>query len=88
MSKKKKRYYTRKENYYNTDLTDSRQQFLLIFFDEKSEYQVKEINGFFLEKRWNGTSNRWEVAIYSRESWQKVLDWKSRQKSVGNLFNL
>jgi hypothetical protein len=48
-----------------------RHKFLLTFFDPKEEYQVREVNGYYLTKQWNGNTKRWEVAIYTPESWER-----------------
>jgi len=48
-----------------------RQEFLLTFFDKRPDKREREVNGFFLEKRWSGTTEKWEVAIYTRESWKR-----------------
>lgn len=47
--------------------------FLLTFFNDIKEYQTKEINGYVLVKQYNGTTKRWEVAIYTKESFRKKL---------------
>ena len=46
------------------------QEFLLTFFDEEPKYQTKEVNGFVLVKCFNGDSKRWQVAIYTKESFK------------------
>ena len=50
-----------------------RQNFLLTFFNDIQEYQIKEINGYILVKQYNGATKRWEVAIYTEESFGKKL---------------
>ena len=40
-------------NTMGKEQTESRRQFLLTFFD-KEGYEEKEVNGFFLVKKWNG----------------------------------
>lgn len=52
-------------------LIKQRQDFLLTFFDEDEGNTHKEINGFVLEKMWNGVKQCWQVAIYTQESWAK-----------------
>jgi len=50
-----------------------RHNFLLTFFNDIQEYQTKEINGYILVKQYNGGTKRWEVAIYTKESFGKKL---------------
>ena len=66
------------------ELNQRRHEFLLTFFEEQSGHSIKDINGFVLEKRWNGSLNRWEVAIYTPESWKKVEEWNNEQKLFKN----
>lgn len=44
------------------------QEFLLTFFDEEPNYRIKEVNGFTLVKSFNGNSKKWQVSIFSKES--------------------
>jgi hypothetical protein len=53
-----------------------RHSFLLTFFEKIEGYKVKEVNGFVLVKQWNGANSHWEVAIHTKESWEKVKEWK------------
>jgi hypothetical protein len=54
----------------------TRHEFLLTFFSPDPHYEVKEINGFVLVKQFNNPN--WEVAIYTKESWERVEAWKSK----------
>ena len=45
--------------------------FLLSFF-EKKEQGVKEINGFVLQQHFDNNINDWIVAIYTKESYEKM----------------
>ena len=60
-----------------------RHEFLLTFFtiskDKEDKYEIKEVNGFFLVKQFNGGSNKWEVAIHTKETLAKVNEWKQEQ---------
>jgi hypothetical protein len=49
-----------------------RHDFLLTFFELPHHYEVKEVNGFILVRQFNGTSNGWEVAIYTKDSWNSI----------------
>lgn len=64
------------------EFNKQRHEFLLTFFEKESGHSNKEINGFILEKRWNGNLNRWEVAIYTPESWKKVEEYNHLQKQL------
>ena len=63
-----------KQNWYNK----IRQMFLLSFFDKENRYEEKEINGFMLIKQFNARQLAWEVAIYTRESYQKKQAHKDK----------
>ncbi len=43
--------------------------FLLSFFD-KEGYEEKEVNGFWLIKSKNGNTGKYQVALYSKESYE------------------
>jgi hypothetical protein len=60
MSSKQKKYYN-----------DVKRSFLLSFFDDTEKYTEQNVNGFWLIKQWNGNDKRWQVAIYSEESYRK-----------------
>lgn len=53
-----------------------RQEFLLTFFDEKPEYQKKEMNGFWLIKHFNSKTENWQVDIFTKESYQNYKNHK------------
>jgi hypothetical protein len=54
----------------------TRHGFLLTFFSSETHYQTKEVNGYILVKQFNKTNGEWEVAIYTKENWRKVEEWK------------
>jgi len=63
------------------ELTKTKREFLLTFFKDKfgdvaPEYDEKEVNGFWLVKSWNGTSNFYQVAIFSKESFKKYKSYR------------
>ena len=45
---------------------------MLSFFDPEPKYQVKEVRGFVLVKYFNNGSNKWEVMVYSKETFGKA----------------
>lgn len=47
------------------------QQFLLSFFNDEPKYQTKKVNGFVLVKRFNKHSSKWQVAIYTPDSFKQ-----------------
>ena len=59
-----------------------RHQFLLTFFDVANCYQEKDVNGFFLIKQFNKLNMVWEVAIYTKESYQKRNAHKNKIKKL------
>ena len=50
------------------------QEFLLTFFSDEPKYQEKEINGFILVKCFNGNNKRWQVAIYTQDSFRNYKE--------------
>jgi len=52
-----------------------RHEFLLTFFDPAPHYAVRELNGYVLVKQLN-QKREWEVAIYTKDNWRKVEEWK------------
>lgn len=52
-----------------------RHDFLLTFFN-KNEYSEKEVNGFWLVKHWNGSSKKWQVAIYPKGHLKRRQDYQ------------
>lgn len=65
---------SQKQHWYNK----IRQQFLLSFFDSRNEYQEKEINGFHLIKQFSKKVMNWEVAIYTKSSYEKKKSHKDQ----------
>jgi hypothetical protein len=60
----------------------TRHSFLLTLFpDHEEKCAVLPMNGFVLVRQWNGGSNRWEVAIHTKDSFKKVEAWKAAQPS-------
>ena len=51
---------------------ENRQNFLLTFFQGEG-YEEKEVNGYWLVKQWNGNTKNWQVAIYTKESFENYL---------------
>jgi hypothetical protein len=68
------------KNQRKANCNRTRHEFLLTFFDLPHRYGYKEINGFILVRQFNSGNNQWEVAIYTKESWKKVKEWKQEQK--------
>lgn len=76
MNENKKKKIEEKKEKDNT-----RRSFLLTFFNQEIEhYEEKEINNYWLIKQWNGDTKRWQVAIYTKESYN---NYKQYQK-LGN----
>lgn len=57
-----------------------RHEFLLTFFEKPHKYEFKEVNGFILVRQFNKGSDNWEVAVYLKDTWEKVLKWKQEYK--------
>jgi len=60
-----------------------RQQFLLSFFENEPKYQEQNINGFWLIKQFNGNTEKWQVGIYTEDTFKRYKEWSNRQ---GNLL--
>jgi len=56
------------------------QKFLNGFFDNEKGHEIKEINGFILEKQIHGVTGKPIVAVYTKESWAR--------KEIGRQFSL
>lgn len=53
---------------------DHQQSSLLTIF-EGDYYQEKQVGDKWLVKMWNGTTNKWQVAIYSELSFRRYKNW-------------
>lgn len=51
-------------------LNEVRISFLKSFFEKDEGYEIKEVNGFWLVKYWDGNFKRWWVAVYTKESYE------------------
>ncbi len=60
-----------------------RQDFLLTFF-EQDIYQEKEVNGFWLIKQWNSDAQKWQVAIYTKESFSNYKKYSENYNKKQN----
>ena len=58
----------------------TRHGFLLTFFDQSPEYQEREVNGYYLIKQFNRSENCWEIAVYSRASYEKRKAFQDSRK--------
>lgn len=55
------------------------QLFLLSFFPQAtSQYEEKEVNGFWLVKQQHGITKEWRVFIYTQESFKKYKDFQKK----------
>lgn len=61
---------------------NTRHDFLLTFFGAVGKHSIVEVNGFILVQQWSGVSNRWEVAIFRKESYRKVSAWSKANPEV------
>jgi len=57
----------------------TRQQFLLTFFDKPDCYEEKEVNGFYLVRQFNKSANQWNVAIFDKESYKLKKEYLDSQ---------
>ena len=52
------------------------QKFLLSFFSEAKRYEEKEVNEFWLVKRWHPEKDKCDVAIYNRENFENYKEYQ------------
>lgn len=64
----------------------TRQAFLHTFFPTPTGYQEIEINGYYLINQFYSSTQEWEVAIFTKESFQKRKDYLLKTKQENNLF--
>lgn len=57
-----------------------RHKFLIeTFFEGRPDgYAVKNVGNWVLVKQWNGGSNMWEVAIWERDTFNRVQDMRQK----------
>ena len=56
-------------------------QFLLLKHFEGDFYQEKKINNQWYIKTWNGNQKRWQVAVYSEQSFNLYKAFNDRKKT-------
>lgn len=54
------------------------QNFLLSFFSEEGHVE-KEVNGFWLVRHWNGNTKKWQVAVYTYESFENYKKYQQEE---------
>ena len=70
----------------NNNLTDkqkkqrNRHLFLLDYFfpDDTDSYKAKELGNWVLVKFFNASINEWEVAVYTKESYEQSLVYRQK----------
>ena len=60
-----------------------RHDFLLTFFKKGND--TVEINGYVLKKYFAGDTKRWQVAIYTKESYSKAQDYLQTQSHLESI---
>lgn len=62
--------------------------FLLSFFKEiPGDYAELEVNGYWLVKHKNGNTNDYEVAIYTKDSYQAMKRYQERNSLFASQDN-
>uniref|UniRef100_A0A6M3Y1N9 Uncharacterized protein n=1 Tax=viral metagenome TaxID=1070528 RepID=A0A6M3Y1N9_9ZZZZ len=51
---------------------ENRQKFLFTFFDKIEGNENKNINGFILFKHYNSGNKKWQIDIFTPESFEKM----------------
>lgn len=64
---------------------NNRSEFLKTFFTEES-YQEKEMNGFWLIHHWSGQTEKWEVAVYTKEGYTNYKKANEEYQNRNSLF--
>lgn len=66
---------------------NNRREFLLGFFkQEVDKNETVELNGFILFKHWDGNVKRWTVDIFSKESYQNMIERRFKPIQETTLF--
>ena len=65
--------------YNNKARKVQRQTFLLTFFTKPDKIEQQTVNGFVLNKYFSNSSKKWEVMIYTQESWKKAQTYLQHQ---------
>jgi len=61
----------------------TKREFLLTFFPQTEDhYEEKELNGFWLVKFFDGTTNRWLVGIYTQDSFKRYKEYSEGRFQV------
>lgn len=64
-------------------------EFLLTFFSPPHKPEHKELNGFILNKYFSNASMKWEVSVYTTETWkisQAYLENRPKNKGQDSLI--
>ena len=57
---------------------NEKQEFYLSFFEDNG-YEEKLVNGFYLVKSQNGDTKKWQVGLYTRDSFKRYKDFSGVQ---------
>lgn len=57
-------------------------EFLLSFFKTPDRNEIREINGFILNKYKDGNTKAWGVMIYTKDSWRKAQYFKKNNTKI------
>ena len=60
---------------------EARRRFLLTFFDEDDRYQEIFVRGFWLVRYRDNSTNKWRVAIYHRNSFNKRKEFLLKEEN-------
>lgn len=78
--------------------SERKHDFLLTFFNKPHKLEHKEVNGYILQSYFSNATKRWEVMIFTQDSWlssqrfvnlnhpEKLKD-PVKQTKFRNLFN-
>ena len=53
----------------------------MTFFKGKG-YEERFVNGFWLVKQWNGNTEKWQVAIYTQDSFDRYKTYDENRKQM------
>ena len=63
--------------------TENRKQDFLLSYFIGDHYQEREVNGFMLIKQWNGNTKSWQVAIFTKDSFENYKKYGQEQAWKG-----
>ena len=68
------KFFSSNKNPRKKEQVETRNNFYLSFFDDGTQYEEKEVNGFWLVKTYNPKAGCFQAFLYSRTSFMKYKE--------------